>query len=151
MDDRPSARLLVPATIENLGDIFDLRRGRIEASVVRRIEVPDAVVRSEVFGLRMPRRLVEELGLVPIQSEFPRPIDLYAVRLTIRGRECSMDVGVIDDDQPVMIGLIALGSMDWVIDAEGGKLIGNPEHGGEEMYDIFSSLTGQSITPLEHP
>jgi hypothetical protein len=48
-----------------------------------------------------------------------------------------MEVGAIADHQPVVIGLVPLGAMDWVIDSEGGRLIGNPEHGGEWMYDLF--------------
>jgi hypothetical protein len=157
-------KVLVTAKIENLEDLYDVREGRLADADVRRVEVPDALVHSEVFGLLMPLRLVEQLGLHPVgarwvtqllaagrPTEFPRPIPHHAVRLTIQGRECSMEVGAIADDQPVVIGQIALDSMDWVIDAEGGRLIGNPEHGGEEMYDIFSNTLGLTIANYEQP
>jgi hypothetical protein len=66
------------------------------------------------------------------------PITTYrAVRLTIQGRDCVTDVSGIADHLPVIVGQIPLEAMDWVVDVKGQKLIGNPEHGGEEMVDVF--------------
>jgi hypothetical protein len=59
------------------------------------------------------------------------------VRLTIQGRECSLDVGEISDDLPVLIGQIPLESLDFVVDMKGQRLIGNPAHGGEHIMDVF--------------
>jgi ABC-type tungstate transport system permease subunit len=36
-----------------------------------------------------------------------------------------------------VIGQVALELMDWVVDPKGQRLIGNPEHGGEQMIDII--------------
>jgi hypothetical protein len=47
------------------------------------------------------------------------------------------DVSGIADHLPVIIGQIPLEAMDWVVDMRGQRLIGNPEHGGEDMVDIF--------------
>ena len=60
-----------------------------------------------------------------------------AVRLTVEGRYCTLDVGEIDDQFPVLVGQIPLELMDWVVDPIGQRLIGNPEHGGQEMIDVF--------------
>jgi len=60
-----------------------------------------------------------------------------AARLTIQGRDCILDVTEIGDDLPVLIGQIPLESMDWVIDRQGQKLIGNPAHGNEQMIEVF--------------
>ena len=41
------------------------------------------------------------------------------------------------DYSPVLIGPIPLESMDWVVDMKNQKVIGNPEHGGEEMVEAY--------------
>jgi hypothetical protein len=48
-----------------------------------------------------------------------------------------MDVAEIDENCPVIIGQIPLEMLDWVVDPEGQKLIGNPAHGGEQMLDMY--------------
>jgi hypothetical protein len=59
------------------------------------------------------------------------------VRLTVQGRYCVLDVSELPEDCPVLIGQVPLELMDWVVDAKGQRLIGNPEHGGEWMSDMF--------------
>ncbi len=34
-----------------------------------------------------------------------------------------------------MIGQVPLELMDWVVDLQGQRLIGNPEHGGQHMIE----------------
>ncbi|MFH1266459.1 MAG: hypothetical protein ABIK89_12090 [Planctomycetota bacterium] len=60
-----------------------------------------------------------------------------AVRLTVQGRDFTTDVAEIPDDYPVLIGQIVLEGLDFVVDPVGQRLIGNPEHGGEHMLDVF--------------
>jgi hypothetical protein len=60
-----------------------------------------------------------------------------AVRLTIQGRECTMDVMEVPDDVPVLIGQLPLEHLDFVIDPRSRRLIGNPAHGGEHMYELY--------------
>ena len=38
---------------------------------------------------------------------------------------------------PVLIGQIPLELLDWVVDPKGQRLIGNPEHGGEQIMEVF--------------
>ncbi len=59
------------------------------------------------------------------------------VQLTVEGRDCRVDVAELPDDCPVLIGQIPLESLDFVVDPVGQRLIGNPEHGGEHMIDLF--------------
>ncbi|MGH7222235.1 MAG: hypothetical protein ACRELF_03330, partial [Gemmataceae bacterium] len=64
--------------------------------------------------------------------------DMYeAVRLTIQGRFCTMDVLEAPDDVPVLIGQLPLESLDLVVDTRNRCLIGNPAHGGEHMYEVY--------------
>lgn len=137
-------KVLVPATIENLDDLFRARRGDRAEAEVRRVEVADALVDTGAFGLLMPMRMVEHLGLEPVRTRMSRtvvgdiPITTYrAVRLTIQGRDYITDVAGVDDTLPVIIGQLPLEAMGWVVDVKGQRLIGNPEHGGEEMVDIL--------------
>jgi len=36
-----------------------------------------------------------------------------------------------------LIGVIPLEILDFVVDPKRQRLIGNPEHGGEQMFDMF--------------
>lgn len=60
-----------------------------------------------------------------------------AVRLTIQGRECVVEVHEIPDHSPVLIGQIPLEALDWVVDPNGQRLIGNPDHGGQHMAEAY--------------
>ena len=60
----------------------------------------------------------------------------HMVHLTVQGRDCKVEVTEIAEGSPALIGQIPLEIMDWVIDMKGQKLIGNPLHGGEWMYDV---------------
>ena len=137
-------RVVVKARIQNLRDLYDADQGRKSRDEVRAIEIDDALVDTGAYMLFIPKRLVKQLGLKKFRT---RPIrtaagkataGVYeAVRLTIQGRECTIDVADVPNDCPVLIGQIPLEMLDFVVDLRGQKLIGNPEHGGEHMIDAF--------------
>src|SRR4051794_40340896 len=94
----------------------------------------------------IPTRLIPQLGLRPTRVRQGRsasgvlPRRMYeAARLTIQGRECSVEVYEISDSYPLVIGLIPLGVLDWVVDHVEGKVIGTPEHGGEHVIEAISA------------
>ena len=58
-------KVLVSAKIENLADSFSVRKGQLAESEVRRVEVTDALIDTGAFGLLMPTRMIEKLGLDP--------------------------------------------------------------------------------------
>jgi len=64
-------------------------------------------------------------------------VKFETVRLTIQGRDCPVDVLEVPDNVPVLVGQIPLENLDLVVDPRGGKLIGNPEHGGEHMFEMY--------------
>ena len=137
-------KVLVAAKIENLGDVYDLRRGRMTQEQVRSVDVDDALVDTGATLLSMPKRLIQQLGLDPLRTRRVRTsagnIDIHvfsAVRLTIQGRDCISDVTELPDDCPVLIGQIPLESLDFVIDLPNRRLIGNPEHGGEHILEMY--------------
>ncbi len=137
-------KVLVPAVIENLEDVLKVEAGAIHRDEVRRVQVDDALVDTGAVRLSLPKRLIAQLELRPYRKRTVRTVGgiaqttLYrAVQLTVQGREFTCDVAEIPDDCPVLIGQIPLEGLDFVVDPIGQRLIGNPEHGGEHMIDIF--------------
>ena len=137
-------KVIVTALIENLDDLTSERFGTIPSEQVRKVEVTDALVDSGATGLLMPKRLIAQLGLVPLRTRNAKTVggivsmQVYrAARLTVQGRDCILDVTEVGDELPVRIGKIPVHDMDWVIDMQGQKLIGNPAHGGEQMIEMY--------------
>ena len=144
MESLTTGRVVVAAKIENLNDLFRASRGDIAEADVRSVEVSDALIDTGSFGLLIPQSFVDRLGLEPLRTKVSRtifgegPITIHrAVRLTIQGRDDITDVGAVADGLPVIVGQMPLEAMDRVVDVKGQRLIGNPEHGGEDMVDIF--------------
>ena len=136
-------RVLTEATIENLQDLWDAKRALMPAEKVRRITVSDALADTGATLLTMPTRLIQQLGLSRTATKRitnfagKTEADLYdAVRLTIQGRTCTMDVLEAPDDVPVLIGQLPLEHLDLVVDLRNRCLIGNPAHGGEHIYEV---------------
>ncbi len=137
-------KVIVTALIENLNDLAGVHAGTLPSHQVRKVEVTDALVDTGATGLLMPKRLIAQLGLAPLRTRNAMTaggvisMQVYrAAQLTVQGRDCILDVTEVGDELPVLIGQIPLESMDWVIDMQGQKLIGNPAHGGEQMIEVF--------------
>jgi predicted aspartyl protease len=137
-------RVLTEATIENLGDLFEVERGQRNSSDVRRIVVEEALVDTGTTSLALPTNLIQRLGLGNRGQRRSRSakgsgtISVYdAVRITIQGREATVDVMEVPDDVPVLVGQIPLEMMDLVVDPRGQKLIGNPAHDGVQTLELY--------------
>jgi clan AA aspartic protease len=137
-------KVLAAAKFENMQDLTRVKLGLLPADQVRSVEVADALVDTGATMLSLPKRVVAQLGLDRVRSRRFRTTSGLAefgifdvVRLTIQGRECKVEVSEVPDDCPVLIGQIPLEALDFVVDPVGRKLIGNPEHGGEHMADLY--------------
>lgn len=137
-------RVVVEITLENLEDLWAVRRGTLPADQGRRVVVPDALVDTGATLLSLPTRVIRELGLQPVSTKRVTSsagvgeATVYdAVRLTVQGRSCSMDVIEVPDTVPALIGQIPLEHLDFIVDMRGRALVGNPAHGGEHMYELF--------------
>lgn len=137
-------RVVVAATIENLEDVLALRRGKLAADQVRRLEVTDAVVDTGATLLSLPTRMIRELDLRPVTTKritssagVGEATLFETVWLTVQGRFCAMDVLEVPDTVPVLIGQLPLEHLDFTIDMRSRTLVGNPAHGGEHMYELF--------------
>jgi clan AA aspartic protease len=137
-------RVLTEATIENLEDLWAVKRALKTPEEARKVVVADALVDTGATLLSLPTRLIRQLGLNKTSSKRVTSsiglaeADVYeAVRLTIQGRSCTMDVMEVPDTVPVLIGQLPLEHLDLVVDLRNRSLIGNPAHGGEHVYELF--------------
>jgi predicted aspartyl protease len=137
-------KILVTARMENIYDLFEVELGIRALDQVRRLEVNDALVDTGATYLSLPRRLVHQLGLKHYMTRQARTttglatIEMYGlVRLTIQDRFCHVEVSEVDDHCPVLIGQLPREALDFIIDPKDQRLIGNPDHGGEHMIDLF--------------
>ena len=144
METTTMGRVLTEASIENLKDLWATECGLLPPEQARQIKVTDALVDTGATLLSLPTRLIQQLGLKQTSSKrVTSSIGLAeagvyeAVRLTIQGRTCTMDVMEVPDTVPVLIGQIPLEHLDFVVDLRNHTLIGNPAHGGEHVYELY--------------
>jgi predicted aspartyl protease len=134
----------VPAKIERLDDLFAAKNGQISLNQVRCIEVANALVDTGAKFLSLPKRLVRQLGLRQVRTQRTMTTagsvfrDIFEpVRLTVQGRDCAIEVAKLPDECPVLIGFFPLELLDFVVDPSGQRLIGNPDHGGENLAEEY--------------
>jgi predicted aspartyl protease len=144
METETVGRVLTGAKIENLRDLWSAEQGLIPTDKARSIEVTDALVDSGATLLSVPTSMIGTLGLRQSGTKRIRSSlgvgearMFEAVQLTIQGRDCTMDVLEVSDGTPVLIGQLPLEHLDFVIDMKAHKLIGNPAHGGEHIYELY--------------
>ena len=111
---------------------------------VQRLELDNVLVDTGATTLSMPKSLIDRLGLRLLGNRQARTANgmtifgMYsAVRLTVQGRDCALDVAEVAEGCPALIGVIALEMLDFVVDPKNQRLIGNPEHGGVQMLEMF--------------
>ena len=136
-------RLIIDVTVENVEDVRRAQRGELPAERVRRFTV-QALVDSGATFFCMPESLVQQLGL-PFNRERetrtvtgPLKLRVYGgARLTVQGRDCDEEVLALPEDRQVLLGQVPLEKMDWWIDLNNRRLVGNPEHDGHWMAEVF--------------
>lgn len=144
MEQDTMGRVMVEVTVENLEDSWQAQRGAIRDDQVRRVVIPDALVDTGATTLCLPTATLAQLGLVKRGDKRVRTstgtgtVAVYdAARLSIMGRECTVDVMEVPDDVPALVGQIPLEMLDFVVDPRSQKLIGNPAHGGEHVLEMY--------------
>lgn len=144
MELRTMGRVVVKAEIANWDDLKAVKSGTIGHRSPRRIVVEDALVDTGATYLGLPKNVIQQLGLMPTRQRKARTAagtiigQIYEpVQLTVMGRDCWPEVSEVTDDCPVLIGQIPLESLDLLVDSQGRRLIGNPDHGGEHMFEMY--------------
>lgn len=134
--------VIVPVVVESLEVQWNVARGRLRPEEVRRVKIAEALVDTGATTLCLQSRYVAQLGLMPAgqrvstTSTGPRTSRMYGpVKLIVQERDCNVDVMETADEAPVSVGQVPLELLDFVVDAPGRRLIGNPAHGGEQMLE----------------
>lgn len=137
-------RVTTEVVIENAGDLYEANIGKLAADQVRRAVVKDALVDTGASTLSLPSQLIQQLGLYKVATRKIRTAagtkeaDRYsAVKLSIQGRDVTVDVMEVPDDCPVLVGQIPLEFMDFVVDPKNQRLVANPAHGGEWVIEMY--------------
>ena len=137
-------RVTTPAIIENLEDLWMADRGLQTAESVRRVQVEDALVDTGAMILSLPTYVIQQLGLKStgqkrtMTAGGPRLASVFqAVRLHVQDRDCIVEVLEVPDAVPVLIGQVPLEILDFVVDIPNRRLIGNPAHGGQQMFEQY--------------
>lgn len=144
MEIATMGKVIVSARAENLRDVDAVEEGRLSLDRIRSVEIDDALVDTGATLLSLPTRYIQQLGLTQIRERTARTVGgiirlrIYSnVRLTIQGRDVTTEVCEVPDNCPPLIGQIPLEGLDFVVDLTGQRLIGNPEHGGEQMIELY--------------
>ncbi|MDZ4685917.1 MAG: aspartyl protease family protein [Planctomycetaceae bacterium] len=144
MGTETMGKVEVSAQLQNEFDLMRVRLGELTPQEVRVAEVENALVDTGATLLSLPSRVIRQLGLEPIRTKNVRTTNgvvtrtIYGgVRLTIDNRDFLCEAAELPDDCPTLIGQIPLEGLDLVVDLSGRRLIGNPAHGGEAMYEEY--------------
>lgn len=136
-------RVVVPIVVSNVDDVRKAAAGEIAPADVRRVQV-DALVDSGATFLCMPESLIVQLGL-PFNRQRetrtvtgPVKLNVYGgARLQVQDRECDEEVMALPESRQVLLGQIPLEKLDFWIDLSQRRLVGNPEHDGEWLAEVF--------------
>jgi predicted aspartyl protease len=144
MEPATMGKVMVAAKLENLDDVSAAKRGALPPEQIRTVEVADALVDTGATFLSLPRSLIQQLGLIHYRTRRAKTsggivdFNMYGVvRLTVQGRDCFVEVAELPDECPVLIGQLPLEALDFLIDPIKQRLVGNPDHNGEHMMDLY--------------
>lgn len=136
-------RVVVSISVENVEDRQRAEQGELSADQVRRLTT-EALVDSGATFLSMPESMIRQLGLRFDRTKSSRtvtgPITLNVyrgARLEVQGRAITAEVLGLPQDGQVLLGQIPLETLDFWIDVVNQRLVGNPEHGGQWMAEVY--------------
>ena len=136
-------RVVVTVVVENIEDRDRADHGEISKDQIRRLSV-EALVDSGATFFCLPKSFVEQLGLKLHRIRETRtiagPMTLEIFRgasIDVQGRACTVEVMALPEGRQPLLGQIPLETLDWWVDTANRCLVGNPEHGGQWMAEVF--------------
>ncbi len=136
------AKVIVKIKLTNLSDLV-VRQRKLSTVIPRAVEV-EALVDTGATRLYLKASVIRALGLEKLEtiisqtSNGPAKRAVYEpVRLEFQGRQGDFNVVDIGEKVPNLVGQIPLEYLDFVADRKHGKLIPNPEHGGQQMSEEY--------------
>lgn len=136
-------RVVVDVIVRNLEDYLRHKRGELDAAQVRQLTL-QALVDSGATFFCLPRSLIDQLGLAFLQTKEtktvagPMQLGVFgAAHVEVQGRDCITQILELPEGRQPLLGQIPLEAMDWWVDLRAQRLVGNPEHGGQWMAEVF--------------
>ena len=109
----------------------------------RMLEV-EALVDTGATELALKPSVIKALGLESLDparvstAAGPLKVRRYgAVKLELMGRYGIFDVSELPERVPNLLGQVPLEVLDLVVDCKRQRLIGNPEHGGVQTFEMY--------------
>lgn len=143
MPGRDVGRVLVQMKLENADDLSRVACGDIAAAAVRTAEFT-ALVDTGAKYVGLPASDIARLGLRYLKTKNAKtaagPVMqriFSAVRFTVQERDGLSEVAELPDGSPALLGQLPIEQIDFWVDMTNHKLVGNPEHGGEWMIDMY--------------
>lgn len=136
-------RVVVNVCVQNVEDVRRAERGELASSAVRSLTV-EALVDTGATFFCLPAESVRALGL-----PFNRNRDSHTVakpmtlrvfggaRIEVLGRSCDIEVMELPEGRQVLMGQLPLEAMDFWVDVVNQRLVGNPEHNGQWMAEVY--------------
>jgi clan AA aspartic protease len=136
-------RVFVDVKVTNVDDLRRAERGEITPQQVRS-EVISALVDSGATFFCLPLDAVTRLGLPFTRTRDSRTVlgpatmNIHgAARVEVQGRACDVEVLALPHSTQALLGQLPLEAMDFWVDCTNQRLVGNPEHGGQWMAEVF--------------
>lgn len=135
--------VIVDVLVQNVDDLRRAERGEITADKVRNVTV-QALVDSGATFFCLSESVVSALGL-PFnrdrQTNTVKGAMTFKVhggaRIEIQGRSCDVEVLALPEGPTALLGQIPLETLDFWVDLNSQRLVGNPEHNGQWMAEVF--------------
>jgi clan AA aspartic protease len=129
--------------IQNYVDLYNASQGLLPESKIRLVEI-DAIVDTGATYLCVPPSVIQQLGLplshateVTIANGRVERRIFKGAEITIRDRSVQMQVMENDKKTPALIGYLILEALDFVVNPKTQGLMGNPEHDGKWIVDLY--------------
>jgi clan AA aspartic protease len=136
-------RVTVDVKVTNLDDLRRGERGEMPIDRARFINIPTLVDSGATFFC-LPQAVIDKLGLPFNRTRQTRtitgPMELKvygSARVEVQGRACDVEVLALPEDTQALLGQLPLEAMDFWVDPTNQRLVGNPEHGGQWMAEVF--------------
>jgi clan AA aspartic protease len=135
-------KVIVKIKLTNQSDDVLFRAGARKAKP-RQVEV-EALVDTGATWLNLKPSVIRKLGLEEVRKVQAQTAngkvartEYSAVNLEIMGRDTTVRIVEVPEEVPNLVGQVPLELLDFVVDPKRQRLIGNPDHGGARMVDIF--------------
>lgn len=135
-------KVIIKIKLTNLVDLHVQKR-KLSTAKPREVEV-EALVDTGATSLCLKRSVIRALGLEKLETITTQTSNGAAqrgfyepVRLEIKGRYGDFNVVEVSETVPNLVGQVPLEVLDFVVDSKKQKLVGNPEHGGQQMTEQY--------------